>query len=142
MRGYVNRETDPFLQEHARRFPPMGGLGEPASVINYEHRWIEMRRGHRRPTAVRDPQPWSSDSFASLSWSRRAAALAGVRPAAVRRSRRLGDDLPAFFLEAIKATEATGTARHQAGRRENPTRCWLEQEVREGESLYISIVKM
>ena len=81
-------------------------------------------------------------TFSEHSSSRRAAALAGVPPAAVRRSRRLGDDLPAFFLEAIKATEATGTARHQAGRRENPTRCWLEQEVREGESLYVSIVKM
>jgi len=72
MRGYVNRETDPFLQEHARRFPPMGGLGEPASAAtvinnifrNYEHRWIydfdEMRRGRRR--SVRDPLSWSSDS--------------------------------------------------------------------------------
>ncbi len=35
--GYVNRRTDPFLQQHADRFPPMGKLGPPftaASVVN------------------------------------------------------------------------------------------------------------
>ena len=29
----------------------------------------------------------------------------------------------------------------QAGRRENPTRCWLEQDIREQESLYVLIQK-
>ena len=46
--GYVNRKTDPFLQQHAARFPPMGKLGPPytaATVVNnifrnYEHRWV------------------------------------------------------------------------------------------------------
>ena len=33
------------------------------------------------------------------------------------------------------------TARRQAGKRENPTQCWLEQEVRERESLYVTIIK-
>jgi len=33
------------------------------------------------------------------------------------------------------------TARKQQGARENPTRCWLEQEVREPETLYATIVK-
>jgi hypothetical protein len=35
--GYVNRKTDPFLQQHADRFPPMGKLGPPytaATVVN------------------------------------------------------------------------------------------------------------
>ena len=35
--GYVNRATDPFLQQHAARFPPMGKLGPPytaATVVN------------------------------------------------------------------------------------------------------------
>ena len=46
--GYVHRKTDPFLADHAARFPPMGKLGPPytaATVVNnifrnYEHRWV------------------------------------------------------------------------------------------------------
>jgi len=124
--GYVNRKSDPFLQNHAKRFPPMGKLGEPytaASVVNnifrnYEHRWIY--------------------DFEELS---RTAQHAGVPASAIRNSARMGDDLPPAVLSAIRATEKEATARHQRARRENPTRCWLEQEVRSAESLYVTIQK-
>ena len=61
--------------------------------------------------------------------------------AAVRRASRMGADLPAGLRDAFKAAERPATARRQAGKRENPTQCWLEQEVRERESLYVTIIK-
>ena len=62
-------------------------------------------------------------------------------PQAVTRSTRLGPDLPPSFVAALKAAELVTTARKQHGARENPTRCWLEQEVREPETLYATIRK-
>ena len=59
----------------------------------------------------------------------------------VRRSSRLGSDLPRTFLDAVRAAEIVATARNQHGAKENPTRCWLEQEIREQESLYVLITK-
>ena len=56
-------------------------------------------------------------------------------------SSRLGPDLPPSFREAVKAAEVVATARRQKGKREDPTRCWLEQEVREPETLYVTIKK-
>ena len=53
----------------------------------------------------------------------------------------MGADLPPFFHEAVKHAETVSTARKQHGARENPTRCWLEQEVREPETLYTTIKK-
>jgi len=126
LNGYVNRATDTFLADHAKRFPPMGKLGQPytaATVVNnifrnYEHRWIY--------------------DFEEIV---RTAQVAGIPSSAVRRSSRLGDDLPDNLVAAIKRTETPSTARHQATRRENPTRCWLEQEVRAAESIYVTIHK-
>ena len=69
------------------------------------------------------------------------AALAGIPRSAVSRSSRLGADLPAAFHEAVAAASRETTARRQHGARENPTRCWLEQEVREPETLYVTITK-
>ena len=43
--------------------------------------------------------------------------------------------------QAIKDAETMSTAAKQQGMRENPTRCWLEQEVREPETLYATIIK-
>ena len=124
--GYVNRKTDPFLQEHAARFPPMGKLGPPytaATVVNnifrnYDHRWV-----------------YDFEEFAAV------AVHAGIPREAVTKSKRLGPDLPTSFLDALKAAELVTTARKQNGARENPTRCWLEQEVREPETLYATIRK-
>ena len=124
--GYVNRKTDPFLQEHAARFPPMGKLGPPytaATVVNnifrnYEHRWV-----------------YDFEEFAAV------AVHAGIPRDAIRKSTRLGADLPRSFVDAIHAAETVATARKQGGMRENPTRCWLEQEVREPETLYVTIIK-
>jgi hypothetical protein len=126
MLGYVQRKTDPFLAEHAARFPPMGKLGPPytaATVINnifrnYEHRWV-----------------YDYEEFAAV------AAHAGIPPSAVRRSTRMGGDLPAGVRAAIEQAGVVSTAREQEGKRENPTRCWLEQEVREPETLYATIQK-
>jgi len=124
--GYVNRKTDPFLQQHAARFPPMGKLGPPytaATVVNnifrnYEHRWV-----------------YDFEEFAAV------AVHAGVPREAVTKSSRLGNDLPPTFIEAVKQAETVSTARKQQGKREDPTRCWLEQEVREPETLYATIRK-
>ena len=46
--GYVNRKTDPFLQQHADRFPPMGKLGPPytaATVVNNIFRKCALKHG-------------------------------------------------------------------------------------------------
>lgn len=124
--GYVNRKTDPFLQQHAARFPPMGKLGPPytaATVVNnifrnYEHRWV-----------------YDFEEFAAV------AVHAGIPRSAVHKSTRLGAELGPSFLQAVKEAETLSTAMKQAGKRENPTRCWLEQEVREPETLYATIIK-
>lgn len=127
--GYVNRKTDPFLQSHAARFPPMGKLGPPytaATVVNnvfrnYEHRWV-----------------YDFEEFTAV------AVHAGVPREAVTKSSRLGaqtHDLPEAFLKAVREAETVSTARQQKGKREDPTRCWLEQEVREHETLYATIKK-
>ena len=127
--GYANLKlgrTDTFLADHAARFPPMGKLGPPytaATVVNnifrnYEHRWV-----------------YDFEEFAAV------AVHAGVPRDAVSKSTRLGPDLPESFREAVKAAETVATARMQKNAKENPTRCWLEQEVREAESLYTTIKK-
>lgn len=124
--GYVNRKTDPFLQQHAARFPPMGKLGPPytaATVVNnifrnYEHRWV-----------------YDFEEFAAV------AVHAGIPRSAVHKSTRLGAELGPTLLQAVKDAETVSTARKQSGKRENPTRCWLEQEVREPETLYATIIK-
>lgn len=124
--GYVNRKTDSFLQGHAARFPPMGKLGPPftaATVVNnifrnYEHKWI-----------------YDFEEFAAV------AVHAGIPRSSVTRSARLAPELPESFHQAVRAAEIVATARRQHGMRENLTRCWLEQEVREPETLYVTIVK-
>lgn len=124
--GYVNRRTNTFLKDHAARWPPMGKLGKPytaATVVNnifrnYEHQWVY--------------------DFEEIV---RTAQHAGIPADAVHRSSRLGSDLPSDFLAAIRTAEKPSTAARQAGRRENPTRCWLEQDIREQESLYVLIQK-
>ena len=66
---------------------------------------------------------------------------AGIPREAVHKSSRLGPELPKSFINAVHAAEVVSTARKQQGARENPTRCWLEQEVREPETLYATIIK-
>ena len=115
-----------FLPDHAARWPPMGKLGTPytaATIVNnifrnYEHKWVY-----------------------DLEEMTRTAMHAGIPESAVKRSRRMGADLPATLVEAIRRAETTGSARHQESAKENPTRCWLEQEIREQESLYVLITK-
>jgi hypothetical protein len=69
------------------------------------------------------------------------AAHAGIPKSALRKSSRMGADLPESFRRAILETEQVATARRQEGKAENPSRCWLEQEVREPETLYTTIIK-
>jgi len=125
--GYVNRGTDSFLQDHAARFPPMGKLGPPytaATVVNnifrnYEHRWV-----------------YDFEEFVAV------AHKAGILEKAVNRSTRMDKNFPKFFLDAIMSAGQATTARRQQGARENPTKCWLEQQVRERETLYVTITKL
>ena len=77
-----------------------------------------------------------ADSFPGV----RAAANAGFYPTADTALKRL-TELGGEAFDAFKAAERPATARRQAGKRENPTQCWLEQEVRERESLYVTIIK-
>lgn len=69
------------------------------------------------------------------------ARVAGIPASAVTHSTRMGADLPADFRAAIEQAGVESTARRQRGARENPTRCWLEQEVREPETLYVTVIK-
>ena len=125
--GYAERKKgNKVLADHAARWPPMGKLGTPytaATIVNnifrnYEHKWVY-----------------------DLEEMTRTAMHAGIPESAVKRSRRMGADLPAVLVEAIRRAETTGSARHQESAKENPTRCWLEQEIREQESLYVLITK-
>ena len=54
----------------------------------------------------------------------------------------MGKDLPPSFAKVVAEAETVATARRQRGARENPTRCWLEQEVREPETLYVTVTKL
>lgn len=85
---------------------------------SYEHRWV-----------------YDFEEFLAV------AVHAGIPRTAVVHSTRLGADLPPSLVEAIHAAETVATARKQHNARENPTRCWLEQEVREPETLYVTITK-
>ena len=104
----------------------MGHIGPPytaATVVNnifrnYEHRWI-----------------YDYEEFEAV------AVHAGIPRAAVIHSRRMGPELSESFREAVRLAETVSTARKQHGMKENPTRCWLEQEVREPETLYATIIK-
>ena len=53
----------------------------------------------------------------------------------------MGEDLPQSLVRAIHLAETVTNARNQKGAKEGPTRCWLEQEIREQESLYVLITK-
>lgn len=125
--GYAERKKgNTFLADHAARWPPMGKLGEPytgATIVNnifrnYEHQWVY--------------------DFEEMT---RTAMHAGIPQSAVKRSTRLDPALPRSFMQAIHTAETIGSARHQKGAKEDPTRCWLEQEIREQESLYVLITK-
>ena len=85
---------------------------------SYEHKWI-----------------YDFEEFAAV------AVHAGIPRSSVTRSARLAPELPESFHQAVRAAEIVATARRQHGMRENPTRCWLEQEVREPETLYVTITK-
>ena len=95
-------------------------MSAPASPLlrSYEHKWV-----------------YDFEEFATV------AAHAGIPRSAVSKSTRMGPELPPFFAQAVRAAETVATARRQHGARENPTRCWLEQEVREPETLYATVIK-
>ena len=125
--GYAERKKgNRFLADHASRWPPMGKLGTPytaATIVNnifrnYEHKWVY--------------------DFEEMT---RTAMHAGIPESAVKNSQRAGADLPAALVEAIRSAETVGSAHNQERAKENPTRCWLEQAIREQESLYVLITK-
>ena len=76
LNGYVNRKTDPFLQQHAARFPPMGKLGPPytaATVVNNIFRNYEVCSLAHSPAT---PRTRAQRSFACLLARERARSLA------------------------------------------------------------------
>jgi len=111
-------EGRPFLQQHASRFPPMQRLGRgapsDAAVVNN----IFRNYGHQ----------WVYD----LEELTRLAVDAGVPEASVCRSNRAARGLPRELHRAI---------RRATGPRNESLACWLDQAVREDESLYVQIYK-
>ena len=87
-------------------------------AYSYDHKWI-----------------YDFEEFAAV------AVHAGIPRTAVTLSARLAPELPESFHQAVHVAGTVATARRQHGMRENPTRCWLEQEVREPETLYVTISK-
>ena len=116
--AFVDRGGSPgFLERHAARFAPMEALGKPpsrATIVNN----IFRNYGHQ----------W----IYNLDELRLAARSAGIDPSLVCRSDRTGLGLPRWARLAMR--------RANAPRFENQT-CWLDQEVREGESIYVNILK-
>ncbi len=110
-----------FLVEHARAFPPMEPLetarGRPPSLAGVVNN-IFRNYGHE----------WIYD-FGEL---RLAAARAGIDPAHLCRSDRSGLGLPRWAVAALRRANEPRNRTHT---------CWLDQKVREAESLYAVIRK-
>ena len=119
--GLVERSASGgFLQQHGQRFTPMESLaaaGEPpsrAGVVNN----IFRNYGHQ----------WIYD----LSELRLAARKGGIDPSRVCRSDRIGRGMPRW---------AHGALRRANEPRNRTLTCWLDQPVREAESMYALISK-
>jgi predicted SAM-dependent methyltransferase len=129
MCAYVDR-TGPargFLEQHAARFTPMEHFGKPAppsraTVVNnifrnYGHKWVY--------------------DFAEV---RQKAARAGINPADICRSDRFDATKPSTSGLGLPRWVRQVMRRANQPRNESQT-CWLDQEVREGESMYLNIFK-
>ena len=106
-----------FLERHASRFLPMEMLTRSpsrAAVVNN----IFRNYGHQ----------WVYD-FDEL---RHALRYAGIDPAHACRSDRSGRGLPRWARLAMRRANTPRNATQQ---------CWLDQVVREGESMYVNVVK-
>ena len=112
--------SEGFLQEHGKRFRPMeslaaeGGPPSRAGVVNN----IFRNYGHQ----------WIYD-FAEV---RLAARKGGVDPSRLCRSDRAGRGMPRW---------ANGAIRRANQPRNRTLTCWLDQPVREPESMYVVVSK-
>jgi len=108
-----------FLKEHARRFAPMAVLGHggpsDGTIVNN----IFRNYGHQ----------WVYD-YAELE---RLAEDVGIPATAACRSDRARMGLPMPLQRAIRRAVAP---------KNTTVACWLDQEVREDESLYVHLTKM
>ena len=116
----LTREDDGFLSEQARRFPPMESLAKPpsrANVINnifrnYGHEWLY--------------------SFEELVLAAGRAAIP-IGLANVCRSDRAGHGLPRWAMRTLRRANQPTNRTHV---------CWLDQEVRAAESMYVNVYKL
>ena len=106
-----------FLEKHAERFMPMEMMTNPpsrATVVNN----IFRNYGHE----------WIYD-YDEL---RNALKFAGIDPTLACRSDRAGRGLPRWARLAMRRANAPRNDSHT---------CWLDQSVREGESMYVIVSK-
>ena len=115
--GRGEASSSNFLEKHASRFGPMEQMTNPpsrAAIVNN----IFRNYGHQ----------WIYD-FGEVQ---RALQLAGISPTYACRSDRTGIGLPRWARLAMKRANSPRNA---------TTQCWLDQVVREGESLYANVLK-
>ena len=106
-----------FLEQHASRFRPMEMLTNPPSRATTVNN-IFRNYGHQ----------WIYD-FEEL---KHALRYAGINPSYACRSDRTGRGLPRWARLAMRRANAP----------KNDTQtCWLDQVVREGESMYVNVFK-
>lgn len=115
--GRGEASSSKFLENHATRFGPMEMMTNPptrATVVNN----IFRNYGHQ----------WVYD-FAEV---RHALRYAGIDPENACRSDRTGRGLPRWARLAMRRANSP---------RNESQQCWLDQVVREGESLYANVIK-
>ena len=116
-RALLNGDADGFLKRHAHRFPPMEAFGRPPSATTMLNN-IVRNYGHE--------WIYSPDEF------QRAARAAGLPTGSACASNREGRGLPAWAKAAFRRANAP---------REAALRCWLDQEVRADESMYVNVYR-
>jgi len=116
-RGPPGSVENGFLEKHAARFGPMEMMSNPPTRATITNN-IFRNYGHE----------WIYD-YEEL---RHALRYAGVDPKLACRSDRAGRGIPRWARLAIR----------RANQPHNETQqCWLDQEVREGESMYVNVLK-
>ena len=113
----VHGDADGFLKRHAARFPPMEAFGSPPSATTMLNN-IVRNYGHE--------WIYSPDEF------RRAVRAAGLPAGSACVSDRAGRGLPVWAATALRRANAPRKAAHK---------CWLDQEVRADESMYVVLTK-
>ena len=116
-RALLNGDADGFLKRHAERFPPMDAFGSPPSATTMLNN-IMRNYGHA--------WIYSPDEF------QRAARRAGLPAGSACMSNREGRGLPAWAVAVFRRANAP---------RKAALKCWLDQEVRADESMYVNVYR-